>query len=157
MIIGHDKSSDKKIKGINVQRFRELGMQLASVERACLLLTAIHILLDKGVYAETFTLGYITGSKRRPGDFEYQRPGYRISGAISLAVEEVIEPLIFPVYRDTSQRPQLARKQIFKSDDKIFGIYPFIPSFFIIKKKIQNNILEPNENCGLREFRICFG
>lgn len=64
-------------------------MQLASVERACLLLTAIHILLDKGVYAETFTLGYITGSKRRPGDFEYQRPGYRISGAISLAVEEV--------------------------------------------------------------------
>ncbi|KAG6800192.1 guanylate cyclase 32E [Apis mellifera caucasica] len=89
MIIGHDKSSDKKIKGINVQRFRELGMQLASVERACLLLTAIHILLDKGVYAETFTLGYITGSKRRPGDFEYQRPGYRISGAISLAVEEV--------------------------------------------------------------------
>ena len=154
MIIGHDKStSDKKIKGINVQRFRELGMQLASVERACLLLTAIHILLDKGVYAETFTLGYITGSKRRPGDFEYQRPGYRISGAISLAVEEVIEPLIFPVYRDTSQRPQLARKQIIKSDDKIFGIYPFIPSFFMIKKKIQNNILEPSENCG-RESRI---
>ncbi|XP_024220627.1 guanylate cyclase 32E [Bombus impatiens] len=64
-------------------------MLLANVERACLLLTAIHILLDKGAYAETFTLGYITGSKRRPGDLEYQRPGYRISGAISLAVEEV--------------------------------------------------------------------
>ncbi|XP_043253868.1 guanylate cyclase 32E [Colletes gigas] len=64
-------------------------MLLANVERACLLLTAIHVLLDKGVVAETFTLGYITGSKRRPGDLEYQRPGYRISGAISLAVEEV--------------------------------------------------------------------
>ncbi|XP_076232200.1 guanylate cyclase 32E isoform X1 [Calliopsis andreniformis] len=64
-------------------------MLLATVERACLLLTAIHVLLDKSADGETFTLGYITGSKRRPGDFEYQRPGYRISGAISLAVEEV--------------------------------------------------------------------
>ncbi|XP_054008171.1 guanylate cyclase 32E [Hylaeus anthracinus] len=64
-------------------------MLLANVERACLLLTAIHVLLDKGAVAETFTLGYITGSKRRPGDLEYQRPGSRISGAISLAVEEV--------------------------------------------------------------------
>lgn len=112
-------------------------MQLASVERACLLLTAIHILLDKGVYAETFTLGYITGSKRRPGDFEYQRPGYRISGAISLAVKEVIEPLIFPV-RDTSQRPQLARKQIIKSD-KIFGIPLSLPPFSKWKRRKRKN------------------
>ncbi|XP_076654351.1 guanylate cyclase 32E [Halictus rubicundus] len=66
-----------------------LGMLLANVERVCLLLTAIHVLLVKGADAETFTLGYITGSKRRPGDLEYQRPGFRISGAISLAVEEV--------------------------------------------------------------------
>ncbi|XP_066598424.1 guanylate cyclase 32E [Prorops nasuta] len=64
-------------------------MLLANVERACLLLTAIHALLNRGVHAETFTLGYITGSKRRPGDLEYQRPGSRISGAITLAVEEV--------------------------------------------------------------------
>ncbi|CAK9821911.1 Guanylate cyclase 32E [Anthophora retusa] len=64
-------------------------MLLANVERAYLLLTAIHVLLDNGADGETFTLGYITGSKRRPGDLEYQRPGYRISGAISLAVEEV--------------------------------------------------------------------
>lgn len=71
-------------------------MLLATVERACLLLTAIHVLLDKGADGETFTLGYITGSKRRPGDLEYQRPGYRISGAISLAVQEVIEPLSLP-------------------------------------------------------------
>lgn len=71
-------------------------MLLAHVERTCLLLTAIHALLDKGCYAETFTLGYITGSKRRPGDLEYQRPGYRISGAISLAVQEVITTARFP-------------------------------------------------------------
>lgn len=65
-------------------------MSVANVERTCLFLTVIHILLDDKVItdADTFTLGYITGSKRRPGDFEYQRPGFRISGAITLAVEE---------------------------------------------------------------------
>lgn len=63
----------------------------ANVERTCLLLTAIHVFLvdnNKGVDAETFTLGYITGSKRRPNDLEYSRPGLQISGAIGLAVEE---------------------------------------------------------------------
>ncbi|KAL0109405.1 hypothetical protein PUN28_014464 [Cardiocondyla obscurior] len=65
-------------------------MLLANTERLCLLMTVIHVLVgDKYVCAEIFTLGYITGSKRRSGDFEYQRPGYRISGAITLAVEEV--------------------------------------------------------------------
>lgn len=34
-------------------------------------------------------MGYLTGSQRRPGDLEYPRPGLTISGAISLAVEEV--------------------------------------------------------------------
>jgi hypothetical protein len=38
---------------------------------------------------ETFTIGYLTGSQRRPGDLEYPRPGLTISGAISLAVDEV--------------------------------------------------------------------
>lgn len=66
----------------------QLDMLLANVGRACLLVTAIHVLLDKNADAETFTLGYITGSKRRPNDFEYHRPGFRISGAITLAVEE---------------------------------------------------------------------
>ncbi|EGI65143.1 Guanylate cyclase 32E [Acromyrmex echinatior] len=55
-----------------------------------LFLMVIHVLLiNKGVDAETFTLGYITGSKRRDNDLEYQRPGLRISGALTLAVEEV--------------------------------------------------------------------
>ncbi|KAF7269656.1 hypothetical protein GWI33_017336 [Rhynchophorus ferrugineus] len=40
-------------------------------------------------YSDTFTMGYLTGSQRRPGDREYSRPGLTISGAISLAVEEV--------------------------------------------------------------------
>jgi len=60
----------------------------------------IHVLLDnKCVNAETFTLGYITGSKRRGEDLEYQRPGYRISGAITLAVEEAsIFPIAFSLF-----------------------------------------------------------
>lgn len=73
-------------------------MLLANVERACLLLTAIHILLDKGIDADTFTLGYITGSKRRPEDLEYQRPGFRISGAITLAVEEASNRSSFSLF-----------------------------------------------------------
>ncbi|XP_050465647.1 guanylate cyclase 32E isoform X1 [Cataglyphis hispanica] len=66
-------------------------MLLANVERTCLLLTAIHVLLNEKsvVDAETFLLGYITGSKRRLEDLEYQRPGFRISGALTLAVQEV--------------------------------------------------------------------
>lgn len=38
---------------------------------------------------QTFILGYLTGSKRRPGNQEYARPGLTISGAISLAVDEI--------------------------------------------------------------------
>lgn len=34
-------------------------------------------------------MGYLTGSQRRPGDQEYPRPGLTISGAISLAVDEI--------------------------------------------------------------------
>ncbi|XP_051862109.1 speract receptor isoform X1 [Drosophila albomicans] len=40
-------------------------------------------------HAEVFTLGYLTGSQRRPGNLDYQRPGITISGAISLAVDQV--------------------------------------------------------------------
>ncbi|KYN04686.1 Guanylate cyclase 32E [Cyphomyrmex costatus] len=66
-------------------------MLLANMERMCLFLMVIYVLLvNKSVDAETFTLGYITGSKRRETDYEYQRPGLLISGAITLAVEEAI-------------------------------------------------------------------
>lgn len=44
------------------------------------------------ILTETFTIGYLTGSKRRPSDKEYDRPGLLISGAISVAVEEVNAP-----------------------------------------------------------------
>ncbi|MPC78014.1 hypothetical protein E2C01_072485 [Portunus trituberculatus] len=40
-------------------------------------------------HGRTFTLGYLTGSDRLPEDQEYKRPGLLISGAITLAVEEV--------------------------------------------------------------------
>lgn len=41
------------------------------------------------ITCETFLIGYITGSQRKPGDEFYERPGQRISGAITLAVEEI--------------------------------------------------------------------
>ncbi|KAF5291191.1 hypothetical protein FQA39_LY14433 [Lamprigera yunnana] len=47
------------------------------------------VFLTTKVKSETFILGYLTGSQRKPGDLEYSRPGLTISGAISLAVEEV--------------------------------------------------------------------
>nr|ACQ90240.1 guanylyl cyclase receptor beta [Bactrocera dorsalis] len=39
--------------------------------------------------AEVFTLGYLTGSQRSPGNLDYQRPGITISGAITFAVSQV--------------------------------------------------------------------
>ncbi|KAL7636453.1 UNVERIFIED_CONTAM: hypothetical protein RMT77_013228 [Armadillidium vulgare] len=36
-----------------------------------------------------FILGYLTGSNRRPDDRQYMRPGLQISGAITLAVDEI--------------------------------------------------------------------
>ncbi|XP_054290482.1 guanylate cyclase 32E [Macrosteles quadrilineatus] len=47
------------------------------------------LLLTSPALCDKFLLGYLTGSQRRPGDREYQRPGLTISGAISLAIEEV--------------------------------------------------------------------
>ncbi|KAG5673369.1 hypothetical protein PVAND_003425 [Polypedilum vanderplanki] len=41
------------------------------------------------VNCDVFKLGYITGSHRRHGDLEYERPGLTISGALTLAVTEV--------------------------------------------------------------------
>ncbi|CAH2232762.1 jg15507 [Pararge aegeria aegeria] len=46
---------------------------------------------------EKFILGYLTGSQRRPGDMNYQKPGIVISGAISMAVDEVNEKLLGPM------------------------------------------------------------
>ncbi|XP_061383462.1 guanylate cyclase 32E isoform X2 [Danaus plexippus] len=48
-------------------------------------------------HGEKFTLGYLTGSQRRPGDLNYQMPGRVISGAISMAVDEVNEKLLAPM------------------------------------------------------------
>ncbi|KAM7354791.1 guanylate cyclase 32E isoform 5-T7 [Cochliomyia hominivorax] len=45
--------------------------------------------LKNAVRCDIFTLGYLTGSQRTPGNLDYQRPGITISGAITLAVKEV--------------------------------------------------------------------
>ncbi|XP_075969462.1 guanylate cyclase 32E isoform X3 [Anticarsia gemmatalis] len=55
------------------------------------------VLLLRSSNSERFTLGYLTGSQRRPGDYSYQRPGRVISGAISMAVDEVNEKLLGPM------------------------------------------------------------
>ncbi|XP_030571352.1 speract receptor isoform X2 [Drosophila novamexicana] len=73
-----------------------------STPRIAFLPTSLHIRRHPGLlflllclyqsascHAEVFTLGYLTGSQRRPGNLDYQRPGITISGAISLAVEQV--------------------------------------------------------------------
>ncbi|XP_014210339.1 guanylate cyclase 32E [Copidosoma floridanum] len=66
-------------------------MTVVNSDYAYFLVTTLlmHVLLDGVVKGEHFTLGYITGSKRRPGDWEYSRPGLQISGAITLAIDEV--------------------------------------------------------------------
>lgn len=57
--------------------------------RGVLLLLLLCLSQARVGHAEVFTLGYLTGSQRRPGNLDYQRPGITISGAISLAVEQV--------------------------------------------------------------------
>lgn len=46
------------------------------------------LLLLKRSNAEKFTLGYLTGSQRRPGDYSYQRPGRVISGMCFTVLEK---------------------------------------------------------------------
>lgn len=50
------------------------------------MICSVHVLT---VYGTTFTMGYLTGSERLPGNDDYPRPGLTISGAISLAVDEI--------------------------------------------------------------------
>jgi len=42
-----------------------------------------------GSTSDVIRLGYLTGSQRLPGDLLYNTPGKSISGAISLAVDEI--------------------------------------------------------------------
>ncbi|KAF8763421.1 Receptor-type guanylate cyclase Gyc76C like protein [Argiope bruennichi] len=47
-------------------------------------------------HGEIYTVGYLTGSERRPGNMDYHRPGLSISGAITLAADEInrLHPLV---------------------------------------------------------------
>jgi hypothetical protein len=64
--------------------------------RGLLALLTLITKLRNGSAAE-FTVGYLTGSERRPGDEYYDRPGRAISGAITIAVEEVNRELFNPL------------------------------------------------------------
>lgn len=46
-------------------------LNVICVLNVILLLNSEHAI----VRAETFTIGYLTGSQRKPGDMEYDRPG----------------------------------------------------------------------------------
>lgn len=59
--------------------------KLMFVAIVVIILTSFTVMIG----GDVFTVGYLTGSQRRPGDREYARPGLQISGAISLAMEEV--------------------------------------------------------------------
>lgn len=73
---------------LGFERFNLTGLEIFRSPNMWIFIT-ITILLIRQSKAETFIIGYLTGSQRKPGDFEYSRPGLTISGAISLAVEEV--------------------------------------------------------------------
>lgn len=62
-------------------------------------LLALLTLITKIRYgsATEFTVGYLTGSERPPGNDYYSRPGRDISGAITIAVEEVNEKFFNPL------------------------------------------------------------
>lgn len=47
------------------------------------------IIILNRVMSENFNMGYLTGSQRIPGNLGYRRPGLVISGAITLAVDEI--------------------------------------------------------------------
>lgn len=63
--------------------------------RLCNIITILTLIIKLGA-SENYTIGYLTGSLRRPGNKGYPRPGLTISGAITLAVEEITKshPLI---------------------------------------------------------------
>ncbi|XP_062715719.1 speract receptor isoform X1 [Aedes albopictus] len=59
--------------------------ELMFVAVVVIILTSFTVMIG----GDVFTVGYLTGSQRRPGDREYARPGLQISGAITFAIEEV--------------------------------------------------------------------
>ncbi|XP_055624109.1 speract receptor isoform X2 [Toxorhynchites rutilus septentrionalis] len=61
--------------------------RLMFVAVVVIILTSFTVMIG----GDVFTIGYLTGSQRRPGDREYARPGLQISGAITMAFEEVNE------------------------------------------------------------------
>ena len=48
---------------------------LLSVYKLLVVIAVIFVNFEMFVEADTFTLGYLTGSQRTPGNLDYQRPG----------------------------------------------------------------------------------
>lgn len=71
----------------------KLDNPLKWIEASIFFVSSVYFLT---INADTFTMGYLTGSERLPGNNDYPRPGLTISGAISLAVDEInrYKPLV---------------------------------------------------------------
>jgi len=100
--------------------------------------------LAADVRSDEFVLGYLTGSRRRPGDIGYSKPGRTISGAISLAVEEINsgsfkdKGMIWILFID-----QLSGKKNCEYNNKLFGVQPcgkpWLPhdNFYVILSSLR--------------------
>ncbi|RVE43122.1 hypothetical protein evm_012238 [Chilo suppressalis] len=104
------------------------------------------ILTLGGSHAEKFTLGYITGSQRRPGDYTYQKPGRVISGAISMAVDDVNSKLLRPmgheidfVVAETYGQEEVSIKQ------KVFNVIDHYKTHGTVKNILRK--AQPRKTC----------
>lgn len=79
--------------------------------------------------AAQFTVGYLTGSERRPGDEYYDRPGRAISGAITIAVEEVNQLHFNPLGHSLKFKVSFAVKITNRSNRMIGKCWPFGTGF----------------------------
>uniref|UniRef100_A0AAG5DN07 Guanylate cyclase n=1 Tax=Anopheles atroparvus TaxID=41427 RepID=A0AAG5DN07_ANOAO len=76
------------------RKYRQQQRAVVARSRSAFVLAVSAIVLGSLVVrsvGDVFTVGYLTGSQRRPGDRVYSRPGLQISGAITLAMHEVNE------------------------------------------------------------------
>ena len=73
---------------------------MSSFELILIVFCSLFTLNCGTIVNQSFTLGYLTGSKRKPGNQEYARPGMAISGAISLAINEI--NTYFPIFGNNS-------------------------------------------------------
>ncbi|KFM78226.1 hypothetical protein X975_04231, partial [Stegodyphus mimosarum] len=76
------------MEAVFVMSFQAGNFNNRTVLKLLYLLVLIEVQFEPAA-SRNFTMGYLTGSQRRPGNKGYPRPGLTISGAITLAVDEI--------------------------------------------------------------------